>query len=234
MRFEQPLLEGTLIRRRKRFFADIKLRSGDEVTAHCINSGSLMGCSEPGSRVLVSLQEGDKHRFKHQVEIVYSGRTAVGIHAGRPTNILMEAIAQGKISEVAGYATMRREASTPRVSAVNVALEGNGLRPCYIAVRNVTLAYEGVSYYPDAVHPRDVDDMSELTDLVREGNRAMVFLLVQRSDVEWFRPADHIDPDMSTAFRDAVARGVEPLCYRAKVTRRGIELDKKIPVDLGG
>ena len=84
MRFEQPLLEGTLIRRRKRFFADIKLRNGDEVTAHCINPGSLMGCSEPGSRVLVSLHDDTKHRFKHQVEIVYSGRTAVGIHAGRP------------------------------------------------------------------------------------------------------------------------------------------------------
>lgn len=234
MRYEQPLLEGTLIRRYKRFLADIKLRTGEEVTAHCANPGSMMGCSEPGSRVLISVKEDPRRRFKHQIEIVYSGRTAVGIHAGRPANVLLEAIINGKISELAGYETLKRANKTPRDSCVDVLLEGNGLRPCHVAVKSCTLAYEGVAYYPDAVTIPGVDEMCELTDLVREGSRAMVFMLVQRSDVEWFRPADHIDPDFGQAFRDAIARGVESLCYRAKVTRRGIELDKKLPVDMGG
>lgn len=213
--------------------ADVKLRTGDHITAHCVNPGSLMGCAEPGSRVLVSVRDDPRRKFKHQLEIVYAGRTAVGIHAGRPINLLVEAVSAGKLPQIAGYATLRRVHSVPRVSTVDVVLEGNGLRPCHITVRNVTMAYEQVAYYPDAINQRDIADMVELTDLVREGQRAAVFLLVQRSDVEWFRPADHIDAESALAFRDAVARGVEVMCYRAKVTRRGIELDKKLPVDLG-
>ena len=234
MRFEQPLLEGTLIRRYKRFLADVKLRNGDEITAHCANPGSMMGCSEPGSKVLISVHEDPRRRFKHQVEIVYAGRTPVGVHTGRPTAVLIEAIMHGKISELAGYATLRREVSVPRESHIDVVLEGNGLRPVYIRAENVTLAYEGVSYFPDAVSPRGIQHMSELTDIVREGSRAMIFLLAQRSDVEHLRPADHIDPEFGQAFRDGIARGVEAIGYRAKVTRKGIELDKKLPVDLGG
>jgi sugar fermentation stimulation protein A len=234
VRFDQPLIEGTLIRRYKRFLADVKLRNGDEITAHCANPGSMMGCSEPGSKVLVSVHEDPRRRFKHQIEIIYAGRTAVGIHTGRPTTVLTEAIMHGKISELAGYATLKREVRTQRMENIDITLEGNGLRPCFISVRNVTLAYESVGYFPDAITQNSAQDMSELTDLVREGSRAVVFFVAQRSDVEWFRPADHIDPDFGQAFRDAIARGVEALCYRAKVTRKGIELDKKLPVDLGG
>lgn len=234
MRFEQPLLEGTLIRRYKRFLADVKLRNGDEITAHCANPGSMMGCSEPGSRVLISVHEDPRRRFKHQIEVIYAGRTPVGIHTGRPTGVLTEAVMQGKISELAGYATLRREVHAPRQGRIDLLLEGNGLRSCYIGVENVTLAYEGVAYFPDVVTAQGIQNMSELTDIVREGNRAMIFFLAQRADVEWFRPADHIDPDFGQAFRDAIARGVEAICYRAKVTRKGIELDKKLPVDLGG
>ena len=232
MRFEEPLLEGTLIRRYKRFLADIKLRNGDEITAHCANPGSMMGCSEPGSRVLISVHEDPRRRFKHQIEIVYSGRTPVGIHSGRPVTVLTEAVMNAKVSELAGYATLRRSNKVPRDSCVDVFLHGNGLRPCNIAVKNVTLAYEGIAYYPDAVTTTGIQEMSELTDLVREGSRGMIFYLVQRSDIECLRPADHIDPEFSQAFRDAVARGVEAICYRAKVTRKGIELDKRLTVDL--
>ena len=112
-------------------------------------------------------------------------------------------------------------------------VEGNGLRTCYICVKSVSLAYEGVAYYPDTTLTRGPDQLTALTDLVREGNRAMMLMMSQRSDVERFRPADHIDADYATAFRDAVARGVEVLCFRTKVSRKGIELDKKIPIELG-
>ncbi|RYF02845.1 MAG: DNA/RNA nuclease SfsA [Deltaproteobacteria bacterium] len=233
MRFDQPLLEGTLVRRYKRFLADVKLRSGEEITAHCANPGSLLGCAEPGNKVLVSIHEDPRRRFKHQVEIMYSGRTAVGVHTGRRSAVVTEAITQGKIGELAGYATLKREVKAVRDNSIDMMLTGNGLRPCYITVRNVTLAYEGVGYYPDAIAAKGSQDMHVLTDLVREGSRAVIFLVVQRSDVESFRPADHIDADFGLAFRDAVARGVEAMCYRAKVTRKGIELDKKIAVDLG-
>lgn len=233
MRFEQPLIEGTLLRRRQRFQADIKLRCGDEVTAHCAHNGNMTGCSEPGSRVLLSVHADPRRRFRHQIEIVYAGRTPVGIHAGRPSDVLFEAMVQGKITELAGYAQVHRGGRPRKLSHVDLLLDGNGLRPCHISTRSVTLAYDRVAYFPDAVLPRAPQELSELTDLVREGSRAVIFLLVQRADVEGFRPADHIDAEFGQTFRDAVARGVEVLCYRAKIGRKGIELDRRLPVDLG-
>jgi sugar fermentation stimulation protein A len=233
MRFEQTLVEGTLVRRYKRFLADIKLRTGEEITAHCANAASLLGCAEPGNKVLLSTHDDPRRRFRHQIEIMYAGRTAVGVHAGRRSTVVTEAVTQGKVGELAGYATLKRDPQAMRDPSIDLMLAGNGLRPCYITVRNVTLASEGVGYYPDAVSAKGAQEMQALTDLVREGSRAVIFLVVQRNDVTSLRPADHIDADFGLAFRDALARGVEALCYRAKVTRKGIELDKKIPVDLG-
>ncbi len=233
MRFDQPLIEGTLIRR-NRFLADVRLKTGDEVTVHCANPGSMMGCSEPGSKVLLSVHQDPRRKFKHQLEIVFAGRIPVGIHTGRPSGVVAEAIRDGKVPELAGYATLRRDVKSVKNTRIDIILEGNGLRTCYIQVKNVTFAYEGVAYFPDVVSDSEPDQLSELTDLVREGNRAMIIFVAQRNDVQWFRPADHIDPDYGAAFRDAVARGVETLCYRANVSRKCIDLDAKLAVDLGG
>jgi sugar fermentation stimulation protein A len=232
LRFEETLLEGTLEERTKPFHARIRLRSGERVMAHCANPGSMQGCSDPGSRVLLSVHKNARRRHAHQMEIVYAGRVAIGVHSGRPTTVLVESIRQGKISEVAGYATLRREVQVPKVSCVDLVLEGNGLRTCKVVAKNVTLAQGNTAYYPDAVMEHAYAELTELTNLVREGSRAMIFLLAQRADVETLRPADAINPEYGQAFRDAIARGVEIACYRAKVTRKGIELDKRLPVDL--
>ncbi len=232
MRFEQPLIEATLVRRQKRFVADVRLASGEEVSVHCAHPGSMMGCSEPGSKVLISSHNDPRRRFKHQLEIIYSGRTPVGIHTGRPAAVVYEAMMEGRIGELAGYAQIRRDARYGRDNRIDLLLEGNGLRPCYIEVVNVTLGQDGTAFYPDTVMPEGAVHMDELTDLVREGCRAMLFFLAQRADVERFRPADHIDAELAQAMRDAFARGVEPVCYRAKVTRKGIELDGRLPIEL--
>jgi sugar fermentation stimulation protein A len=232
VRFEQPLIEGTLLRR-NRFIADIRLRNGDEITAHCAHAGAMLGCSEPGSRVLVSEHNDKRRKLRHQVEIIYSGRTPVGVHTGRPTAVVAEAIMDGKISELAGYALLRRDVGMTHGAHVDLALEGNGLRTCYLQVKNVTMAENNVAYFPDAVSATEGERLIELTDLIREGYRAMAILVAQRSDVESFRPADHIDPDFGQTFRDAVARGVEVLFFRANVTRRNIELGEKLPVEIG-
>ncbi len=232
MRFDHPLIEATLLRR-NRFMADVKLRNGDEITVHCAHAGSMLGCSEPGSKVLVSELNDNRRKLKHQLEIVFAGRTPVGIHTGRTAAVVAEAIMAGKIPELAGYATIRRDGGTIQGTRFDMALEGNGLRTCYIHVKNVTMAENKVAYYPDVVSPTEGERLIELTDLVREGYRAMAILVAQRGDVESFRPADHIDPDFGQTFRDAVARGVEVLCFRADVTRKGIELADKLPVELG-
>lgn len=232
MRFDQTLIEGTLLRR-NRFVADVKLKTGDEISVHCANPGSMMGVSEPGSKVLMSVHEDPRRKFKHQLEIIFAGRTPVGIHSGRPSSLVAEGLLAGKIPEVMGYATMRRDIRTTKNTRIDFVLEGNGLRPCYIQVKSVTLAYENVAYYPDVISDADADHLSELTDLVREGNRAMVVFVAQRNDVQWFRPADHIDAEYGQAFRDAIARGVECLCFRSDVTKKGIDLDQKLTIDMG-
>ena len=232
MKFGQNLIEGTLVRRYKRFLADIVLASGEEITAHCANPGSMLGCSDPGSKVLLSLQTNPKRKFKHQLEIVYQGRTPIGVHTGRPNSIVAEAIMQGKIPEVAGYATMRREVAYGKNSRVDILLEGNGLRTCYIEVKNVSMARESVAYFPDAKTERGTKHLHELANIVREGNRAMVIFLAQRGDVRGFKPAEDIDPDFSEALRDAAARGVEILCFRSRVSKKGIEFEKPIDVDI--
>lgn len=233
MRFDEPLIEGTLIRRYKRFFADVKLNNGEEVTVHCANSGSLMSCSDPGSKVLLSPHVDPRKKLKHQLEIVYAGKTPVGIHTGRPSSVIVEALGHAKIAELSGYATLRRQVKYGRDNHIDIYLEGNGLRPCYIEVKNVTLAHEDIAYFPDALTEKGIRELADLVTIVREGNRAMVIFVAQRADVEWFRPADHIDPEYAQAFRDAVARGVEATCYRSKITRKGIEIDKRLPIDLG-
>jgi sugar fermentation stimulation protein A len=232
VRFERPLIEGTLLRR-NRFLADVKLRNGDEIQVHCAHAGSMKSCSDPGSKVLVSLRDDPRLKVKHQLEIIYAGRTPVGIHTGRPTMVVTEAITNGRIPELAGYATLRRDAPNGKQGRADFALAGNGLRPCYVQVKSITCAFDGVAFFPDATSTGESERLAELTDLVREGNRAMVLLVVQRADVNGFKPADHIDPDFGQAFRDAVARGVEVVCYRADITRKGIELGEKIDIDLG-
>ena len=234
MRFEQQLMEGTLVKRSTRFQAEVKLNNGDQIVAHCANPGSLKGCAEPGNKVLLSEVTNPRIKFKHQVEIVYDGRVPVGVHTARPISVVVEAIGQGRISQLAGYATLRsinkKTSPTPHADLI---VEGNSLRPCFLHIQNVTMQQEGVAYYPDATLPAGIAAMQELTNLVREGNRAMIIFMVQRSDAQCFRPADHIDAEFCAAFRDAVARGVEPLCFRSKVSKKGIEFDNALPIDLG-
>jgi len=232
VRFEQPLLEGTLLRRHKRFLADVRLDNGEEVTAHCANPGSMQGVSEPGSKVLVSVDKDPHRKFKHELEIIYSGRILVGIHTGRPNAVVSEAVSKGVIPELAGYATMRRDVEFGRDRHIDLLLEGNGLRTCFVAVKSVTMSEGDAAMFPDAVTERATRQMSELVDIVREGNRAMVFFLAQRADVERFRVADQMDVEFGQALRDAMARGVEVVCYRAKVQRRGIELDRRLAVEI--
>lgn len=232
MRFEQPLLEGTLIRRERKFVADVMLTSGEEIAAHCANPGQLLGCAEPGSKVLVSVHDNPKIKFRHQLEVIYAGRTPVAIHAGRPAAVAAEAIIAGKVPELAGYATLKRANPRNRDFRVDFVVKGNGLRTCYMKVENVTAAEGDVAFYPDLKLGDSTKLMQELTNLVREGNRVMFMFLAQRSDVERFRLAEELDAEFVQVFRDAVARGVETAAYRSKVTRRGIEFEKQLEFDV--
>jgi sugar fermentation stimulation protein A len=229
VRFETPLIEGTLLERTTRFAARIRLDTGEAIDAHCANAGSLAGCMEPGNKVLVSQSDNPRIKFGHQIEIVYSGRTPVAVHAGRPAAVVAEGIAQGKVSALAGYATLHRDPIRNRGVRVDLVVKGNALRHCFLRVENVTHAENGIAFFPDTNINDAVDTLGELVNLVREGNRVMIVFLVQRSDVHELRLAEHVDAEYCELFRDAAARGVEAICHLAKVTRRGIQMDAALP-----
>jgi len=231
MLYSRKLVEGRLIRRYKRFLADIQLAEG-VVTAACPNTGSLMGCCEAGSRVWLSESDSATRKYRHTWELVEVGKVMVGINTGLPNALVSEAIANGTIGELSGYASMRREvAFGEERSRVDLLLQGAGREDCYVEVKNVTAAAsKGVALFPDCVSERGSKHLRELMRLKARGLRPVQLYCVQRGDVKEVRPADGIDHEYGRTLREAIAAGVEVLAYRARVTTREIRLAERIPV----
>ncbi len=238
MKFAKALVPGRLLRRYKRFLADVELAPGVVVTAACPNTGSMLGCCEPGSRVWLSESDSPTRKYRHTWELVAvkpGGRgreVMVGINTGLPNRLVAEAIAAGAIAPLAGYASIRREvAFGEERSRVDLLLESPGRPACYVEVKNVTAAVEaGVALFPDAVSERGAKHLRELARLRARGLRAVQFYCVQRGDVDEVRPADEIDPGYGRGLREAIAAGVEVMAWRAKVTPRAILMERPIPV----
>jgi sugar fermentation stimulation protein A len=231
MRFPSKLVEGRLIRRYKRFLADIQL--GDTVvTAACPNTGSLMGCCEAGNRVWLSESASATRKYRHTWEIVEVGKVMIGINTGLPNALVAEAIADGTIKELAGYPAMRREvAYGEEKSRVDLVLGGGAREDCYVEVKNVTAAAtKGVALFPDCVSERGSRHLRELIRLKRGGLRPVQLYCVQREDVREVRPADGIDHEYGRMLREAIAAGVEVLAYRARVSTSEVRLAERIPV----
>lgn len=228
MRFDTRLTQGRLIRRYKRFLADVETAAGT-VVAHCPNTGSMLGCAEPGSRVWLRPAAGAQRKLAFTWELVESGGTLVGINTGRSNRLVEEAIAAGAIPELSGYLLARREAAyAGRASRCDLLLEREG-RLCYVEVKNVTAAVDaGIAVFPDAVSERAVRHLDEMTRVVRASHRAVLVYCVQRADVHEVRPADTIDPAYGRALRRARSKGVEVLAYRARVSTAEITLDAAV------
>ena len=231
MKYARPLLEGRLLRRYKRFLADVQLESG-VVTAACPNTGSMMGCCEAGSRVWLSESDNPSRKYRHTWELVEVGKVLVGINTGLPNSLVGEAIAGGTIPELAGYASMRREvAFGEERSRVDLLLESPGREPCFVEVKNVTAAAnKGIALFPDCVSERGTKHLRELIRLKAQGARPVQLYCVQRGDVDEVRPADGIDFEYGRTLRQAIAAGVEVLAYRAAVATDEVRLAKRIPV----
>ena len=231
MKFPAQLVGGRLIRRYKRFLADVQLADG-VITAACPNTGSMLGCCEPGSRVWLSESDRATRKYRHTWEIVEVGEVMVGINTGLPNALVAEAIGAGAIPELAGYASLRREvAFGEERSRVDLLLEDPARAPCYVEVKNVTAAVaSGVALFPDAVSDRGAKHLRELMRLKAAGLRPVQLYCVQRGDVGEVRPADAIDPEYGRTLRRALEMGVEVMAYRAKVTPSEIRLEERIPV----
>jgi sugar fermentation stimulation protein A len=232
VKFAANLVKGRLIRRYKRFLADVQLEDAGVVTAACPNTGSMMGCCEAGSRVWLSESDRATRKYRHTWEIVEVGRVMVGINTGLPNVLVAEAIGNGTIRELAGYSSVRREvAYGEEGSRVDLVLEAAPRKACYVEVKNVTAAAsKGVALFPDCVSERGTRHLRELMRLKAQGLRPVQLYCVQRGDVREVRPADGIDFEYGKTLREAIAAGVEVLAYRAKVTTAEIRLAERIPV----
>jgi sugar fermentation stimulation protein A len=224
-----PLIPGTLIRRYKRFLADVELKDGSIVTVHCPNSGSMKGCSNPGSRVYISRSSNPGRKFAFTWELVEADSFWAGINTGLPNHLVREAIENGTAAELQGYATTRSEVPYGEHSRIDLLLESPGQR-CFVEVKNVTLVENNQALFPDAVTTRGQKHLNELMRVVREGDRGVIFFTVQRGDGTSVSPADAIDPEYGRLLRSAIKNGVEALAYRALVTPQEILLTERLPV----
>ncbi|MGB7946755.1 MAG: DNA/RNA nuclease SfsA [Candidatus Binatia bacterium] len=231
MRFPSRLIRGTLIQRYQRFLADVRLANGAVVTAHCTNTGSMMGCKEPGSVVYISRCDKQGRRLLYTWEIIRVGSTWVGINTMHPNHLVAEAVARNEIPELQGYESIRREVLTRRGTRLDLCLEGS-IGSCFVEVKNVTLAVGGTAAFPDAVSERGTRHLQELIRLRRRGHRAALVFVIQRNDCRCFRPADEIDREYGRWLRRAVKAGVEALPYTADVTPREIALTERLPLKL--
>lgn len=236
IKFETPLIEGVLVSRYKRFFADVKLADGAIVTAHCANSGSMLSVKEPGCRVWLTPVDDPKRKLKFTWELIEVFGGMVGINTGHPNRLVAEAIAAGQIAELTGYDSLKREQKYGTNSRIDILLESAGKPPCYVEVKNVTMkrnaGAEHAAEFPDSVTERGTKHLNELAEVVKNGGRGVMFYLVQRTDSTHFRIASDIDPTYAKAFEKAVKSGVEAICYGCEVTPNGITIAKPLTMDL--
>lgn len=230
-------VRGRLVRRYKRFLADVERPDGSVVTVHCPNPGSMLGLQRPGSAVRCTTHDDPKRKLRHTLEMIRVGRVWVGLHTLRANQLAARALARGAIGDLRGYATLRSEVAVGGGSRLDFALEGHPQdpRPAYVEVKSVTLRGDDDherGLFPDAVTERGRRHMQTLARLHRQGARAVVLFVVQRADCREVHPADDIDPAYGRALRAAAKAGVEVLALGARVTARRITLERTLPVVL--
>ncbi len=230
MKFENPLIHGRLIKRYKRFLADVELDDGTEVVAHCTNSGSMKSCLENGAEVYLSPVNDPRRKTRFTWEMIKINGDWVGINTGNPNKLVYEAFLNGNIPELSGYTVVKREVKFGD-SRFDVYAEKEE-EQCFAEVKNVTLKEGKYALFPDAVTLRGQKHLKTLMEVKKAGLRAIMLYIVQRSDTDVFAPAESIDPAYAAVLREAYDAGVEVIALQAVVSPQGIELRRKLPVEL--
>ncbi|WP_087022061.1 DNA/RNA nuclease SfsA [Thaumasiovibrio subtropicus] len=230
MKFNAPLQSATLLKRYKRFLTDIELDDGTTRTIHCANTGAMTGCAEPGNQVWYSTSDNPKRKYPNSWEIsVTQAGHWICVNTARANTVVAEAIADGKVSELSHYATIKTEVRYGQEnSRIDILLESTDNLKCYVEVKSVTLLEGNQGYFPDAVTQRGQKHLRELMEMAQQGHRAIIFFAVLHSGIEKVSPAHHIDPAYANLLEQAEKAGVEILCYNADITPEGISLCKRI------
>ena len=227
MQFPQPLARGVLVARYKRFFADVVLDDGREITAHCPNPGAMLGLSTPGQVCWLSRSDDPKRKLAHTLEMVEAGGALVGVNTLHPNRLVAEALAAGAIPELAGYPVTRREVKYGEKSRVDFVLEGADR--CWVEVKGVTLSRQpGLAEWPDCVSARGARHVAELEAMVKAGDRAVVLFVAQRDDCDRFALAGDLDPGFAAALKRAMSAGVEVLAYGCAMSAERVTLTERI------
>lgn len=231
VKLSPSMVRGTLIRRYKRFLADVELETGEKVTAHCANPGAMTGLNMPGLPVWLSKATNPKRKLAWNFELVALESGLVGINTSAPNKIVGEALDAKVITELASYGTHRAEVKYGENSRVDFLLCEPGLPDCYLEVKNVHLCREpGLAEFPDSTTARGAKHLNELAKMVQQGFRAVNLFVVQRTDCERFTIAGDIDPAYASALHQAQQLGVEILCYGCSITMEEIILSNPLPI----
>jgi sugar fermentation stimulation protein A len=228
MHFPKPLISGILIKRYKRFMADVQLDDGREITAHVANSGGMLGVKEPGMRVWLSHHDSATRKYPYSWELAEVDGSLVGVNTSHPNRLVEEAILSGIISELQGYPALRREVKYGVNSRIDLLLEGESGPSCYVEVKNVHLKRGDQAQFPDAVTERGAKHLRELKTMVEQGHRSVMIYVIQREDVSSFSFAADIDPTYAATAAEAMQNGVEAYAYQCELSTSGIWLRRKI------
>lgn len=229
--FPHPLQRGVLVKRYKRFLADVRLPSGKTLTVLCPNTGSMRSCSEPGREVALSYHPDPARKYRYTWEMIRMDAGWVGVNTAMPNGLAALAAQYGMIPEFISYPKVRREVRVSVDSRLDLLLEGPPGR-LWVEIKNVSMAEGDVLSFPDAVTDRGRKHLEALIRVMETGDRAAMLFVVQRPDGRVFRPADAIDPAYGEALRRAESAGVEVLVYRARVSPERIQWGEEIPKDL--
>jgi sugar fermentation stimulation protein A len=235
MRFEKALIPATLVRRYKRFLADVVLESGDIITVHVPNPGAMTGLDRPLSRIWLSDSGNPQRKYPHTWELVEtdlgSGTELVGVNTGQPHQLVAEAIETGLIPELRGYSSVRREVKYGESSRIDFLLDDPARQPCYLEIKNVHLMRKpALAEFPDCVTERGAKHLRELTLMQTSGARAMLLFVIQVPSAARLAVARDIDPAYGAAFDRARSRGVEMLAWRCRVGLDGIDIVEPVPL----
>lgn len=230
MQFPTPLARGRLVRRYKRFFADVVLDDGAEITAHCPNPGAMLGLNMPGLPAWVSRSDAPTRKLAHTLELVEVDGGLVGVNTMHPNRLIAEALAEGAIPELAGYDEVRREVRYGEASRVDFLLTSKHRPPCWLEIKNVHLSRGGgLAEFPDCVAARSLKHLKELVREVEGGARAVMLYVIQRMDCDRFDTAPDLDPAYAKGLVDAADRGVEILAYGCDIGADAIRIARPIP-----
>lgn len=235
MDFSTGLIEGVLIRRYKRFFADVALPNGETVVAHCPNTGAMTGCAEPGFNVWISRSNNPKRKLKYTWELAKNNRQQwIGVNTGSANKLVEEALHNKIIEEVAQYSLIKREhkpeGSNSRFDFLLTNPQTNAPRSCLLEVKSVTLCEGNIGYFPDAVTTRGTKHCLELADQISTDVHCVLLFCIQHSGIEQLKIAQSIDPDYTLALHQARRKGVTIIAYQCDLNDKKILLNQSLPI----